>query len=322
MEALGFLECKVTTGVFVHPVRDIRVVTHVDDFLVAGENEDIVWLRDEMSKKYELKVQIAGWEPGDEKELSFLGRTITLSYDGVTMEGDDKHVQRLQEEWGMDTCSAVSTPYVKPTQVLEAELAKELNPKEATLFRRAAARVNYVALDRPDLSFASRIAASKMSTPREGDDLIIKRIIRYLQGRPRMAIHYGFQESGQGIVVLTDSDWAGCLETRRSTSGGVVRHGEHTISWWCKLQTGVALSSCEAELNSTLKGAIEGLNIQRLANAFNDWPSLELRTDASAARGVIMRQGVGKGSASACQTTVDSGCSCKRGVDGCQNPQG
>ena len=99
---------------------------------------------------------------------------------------------------------------------------------------------------------------------------------------------------GQDVVGLTDSDRAGCLDARRSTCGGVVRHGEHTISWWCKLQSGVALSSCEAELNSTLKGAIEGLNVQRLANAFNDWPSLELRTDASASRGVIMRQGVGK----------------------------
>ena len=114
------------------------------------------------------------------------------------------------------------------------------------------------------------------------------------EGKPQVAIHYGLQESGQYIIVLTDSDWAGCLETRRSTSGGVVRHGKHTISWWCKLQTGVALSSCEAELNSTLKGAIEGLNIQQPANAFNDWPNLELTTDASAARGVIMRQGVGK----------------------------
>ena len=56
----------------------------------------------------------------------------------------------------------------------------------------------------------------------------------------------------------------------------------------------MTLSSCEAELNSTLKGAIEALNVQPLANSFNDWPSLELRTDASAARGVIMRQGVGK----------------------------
>ena len=61
METLGFLECKVTTGVFVHPVRDLRVVTHVDDFLVAGELEELLWLRDEMSNKYELKVQLAGW---------------------------------------------------------------------------------------------------------------------------------------------------------------------------------------------------------------------------------------------------------------------
>ena len=126
-----------------------------------------------------------------------------------------------------------------------------------------------------------------------GDYLLIKRIIRYLQPRPRVAIHYGFQEPGQDIIVLTDSDWAGCVETRRSTSGGVVRHGSHAISWWCKLQARVALSSCEAELNATPKGAIEGLNVQRLANACNDWPSLELRTDASATRRVIMRQGVG-----------------------------
>ncbi len=124
--------------------------------------------------------------------------------------------------------------------------------------------------------------------------MLIKRIVRYLQGKPQVAIHYGFQDPGQGVVVVTDSDWAGCVETRRSTSGGVVKHGWHTITWWCKLQSRVALSSCEAELNSTLKGAIEGLNVQRLANAFNDWPSLELRTDASAARGVILRQGVGK----------------------------
>ena len=93
---------------------------------------------------------------------------------------------------------------------------------------------------------------------------------------------------------MTDSDWAGDELTRRSTSGGVVLNGTYTITWWCKLQARIALSSCEAELNASLKGAVEGLNAQRLANDFGDDPSLELRTDASAARGVIMRQGVGK----------------------------
>ena len=84
----------------------------------------------------------------------------------------------------MSECNPVPTPYVKPTASLrsaagEAE-AKTMSPADATLYRRAAARINYVALDRPDLSFASRVASSCMSNPKEGDEIIIKRIIRYL----------------------------------------------------------------------------------------------------------------------------------------------
>lgn len=113
-------------------------------------------------------------------------------------------------------------------------------------------------------------------------------------GRTRVAILYCFQEAEPDIVVLTDSDWAGDESSRRSTSGGVVLTGAHTATWWCKLQARVVSPSCEAELNSSFKGAIEGLNAQRLANDFGDDPSLELKTDASAARGVILRQGVGQ----------------------------
>jgi hypothetical protein len=133
-----------------------------------------------------------------------------------------------------------------------------------------------------------------MSSPKEGDDQMIKRIIRYLKGKPRVAIRYQFQSESEGITVFTDSDWAGDKTTRKSTSGGVVCRGQHTISWWCKLQSNIALSSCEAELNAALKGAVEGLNVQRLAASLGDDLPLELRTDASAARGVILRQGVGK----------------------------
>ena len=109
-----------------------------------------------------------------------------------------------------------------------------------------------------------------------------------------MAIGYQFQEESDGITVFTDSDWAGDTVTRKNTSCGVVCRGSHIISWWCKLQSNIALSSCEAELNAALKGAVEGLNVQRLATSLGDDLTLELWTDASAARGVILRQGVGK----------------------------
>ena len=326
MKELGFKECKVTNGVFTHPGRNLRVVVHVDDFLLSGEGHHLTWFRDQLSKKYEFKVQVAGWEHSDNKELSFLGRVIRLTATGIELEGDDKHVGMLEKEWGMECCNPVATPFVKvgtstrgplTTQERttactpaasrsnqhpggrtpappEEDEAKEMGPADATLYRRAAARINYVALDRPDLSFASRVASSRMSCAREGDDLVIKRIIRYLKGKPRVAIKYKFQEASEGVTVFTDSDWAGDKVTRKSTSGGVVCRGQHTISWWCKLQSNIALSSCEAELNAALKGAVEGLNVQRLAASLGDYLPLELRTDASAARGVILRQGVGK----------------------------
>jgi hypothetical protein len=299
MKEMGFSECKVTNGVFTHPERNIRVVVHVDDFLLSGEQHQLSWFQDQMAKKYELKVQTAGWNQGDNRELQFLGRVIRLTQTGIELEGDDKHVELMTKEWDMDYCNPVANPYVKPATGVAsitdaASEAKDLSSADATLYRRAAARINYVALDRPDLSFASRVASSYMSCPKEGHDQLIKRIIRYLKGKPRVAIRYEFQEESEGIIVFTDSDWAGDKTTRKSTSSGVVCRGKHTISWWCKLQSNIAFSSCEAELNAALKGAVEGLNVQRLAASLGDTLPLELRTDLSVARGVILRQGVGK----------------------------
>ena len=184
-----------------------------------------------------------------------------MSSAGIELEGDDKHVHGVIEEWRMQECSAVSTPYVKPpASMLTTEGRKPLAPKDATLFRRAAARINYVALDRPDLSFASRVAAGKMSNPLEGDDMLIKRVIRYLKGRPRVAIVYQFQEAEPDVVVMTDSDWAGDELTRRNTSGGVVLNGTHThtITWWCKSKH--ASHCCCARPSSTRlsKGLLKG----------------------------------------------------------------
>lgn len=152
------------------------------------------------------------------------------------------------------------------------------------------------------------IASSHMSNPKEGDDHVIKRIIRYLKGKPRVAIRYQFQQL-ESITMYTDSDWAGDEASRKSAGGGVVCWGSHTISWWCKLQANIALSSCEADL----KGAIEGIRVQRLAATLGDELSLELKTDASAARGVLLRQLVGKGQTPSSQAVMAASKRCRGG---------
>ena len=61
-----------------------------------------------------------------------------------------------------------------------------LGESEASKARRAIASINYMALDRADLSSAASIASQYMSEPRQGTAVVVKRVIRYLQSYPRI----------------------------------------------------------------------------------------------------------------------------------------
>ena len=94
--------------------------------------------------------------------------------------------------------------------------------------------------------------------------------------------------------TYVDSDWAGCKSTRRSTSGGGIKIGWHAIKTWSSTQATVALSSAEAELYSMTKGAAQTLGVMALAQDFGRKLSAKVHSDASAALGIVARQGLGK----------------------------
>ena len=96
------------------------------------------------------------------------------------------------------------------------------------------------------------------------------------------------------MVTYTDTDFAGCPRTRRSTSGGAVLRGRHTIKAYSKTQTTVCLSSAEAELGGIVTAASTSLGLQSVAKDLGlEW-TIELRADASAAIGICRRRGLGK----------------------------
>ena len=59
--------------------------------------------------------------------------------------------------------------------------------------------------------------------------------------------------------MYTDTDFAGCPRTRRSTNGGCALRGAHLVKRWAVTQKALTLSSGEAELGGVVKGAAEGL---------------------------------------------------------------
>ena len=96
------------------------------------------------------------------------------------------------------------------------------------------------------------------------------------------------------LIGYSDSDWAGCAHTRRSTSGGGISLGKHLIAHWSRTQTCIALSSGEAELNAMLKAGCEGLGIRNYMQDVGVEVGLHLRGDSSASHGTLQRQGSGR----------------------------
>ncbi|WVZ72556.1 hypothetical protein U9M48_020994 [Paspalum notatum var. saurae] len=85
---------------------------------------------------------------------------------------------------------------------------------------------------------------------------MVKRILRYVKG----TLHLGIQlcpVATPSITAYSDADWAGCPDTRRSTSGFYVFLGDSLISWSSKRQTTVSRSSAEAEYRAIANAVAE-----------------------------------------------------------------
>jgi len=293
---LGFEPSRVSPCVYTNKKRGLKVVTHVDDFMITGRVSELQWFRKALEKEFELTYEVLGDGYGEQKKVKFLGRELTWARGGIRYEGDPKHVAILLKEWNMDSSKPVGTPGTAAEKKKDDEdgIDKELNKEMATKYRRAAARINYMSLDRPDLGFAAKEISRGMAKPVEGDLIRLKRILRYLKGKPRMGIYYAWQEPIDKLTVFTDSDWAGCARTRRSTSGGLILLGGHLLTHWSSTQATVALSSGEAELNGVIKACSEALGMMNLYADVGEPKDGEVKTDSSAAHGIAHRLGSGR----------------------------
>ena len=92
---------------------------------------------------------------------------------------------------------------------------EKMESEEATKYRANAARANYLSQDRTDIQFATKEASSTMANPVASDKEKVKRIVRYLVGRPRAVMCYPWQEMPSELSVFSDSEWAGCRSTRK-----------------------------------------------------------------------------------------------------------
>ena len=170
----------------------------------------------------------------------------------------------------------------------------ELEGEAATMYRALSARILYLSMDRPEVSFSAKELCRYFAHPTKVGLEALKRTARFLVGMPRVVWSFPFQAHTQELSVFVDTDFGGCQTTRRSTSGGIAMRGAHPVKHWSITQTTVALSSGEAELGGICRGASIALGIQALAKDLGIDLDVHLYTDATAAIGICRRRGLGK----------------------------
>ncbi|KAG6509279.1 hypothetical protein ZIOFF_034672 [Zingiber officinale] len=204
-----------------------------------------------------------------EFEMSDLG--LLSYYLGIEVEQQKSRIslrqsayaKKILSQFKMADCNATKHPMEPKTQ-LHKDL--EGTPVDATEYRRIVGCLRYLLHTRSDLSYSVGMASRYMERPTIMHHRVVKQILRYLKG----TIYFGFvyikgpQEIG--IFGYSDSDLAGDLDGRKSTSGMTFYFNESLVSWNSQKQKTVALSSCEAEFMAATTAACHALWLRSLAS--------------------------------------------------------
>ena len=294
MKSNGFTVGLYNPCTYHHKGWQLKCLVHGDDFVTSGDRSGCDWLRKRLESRFEIKTKIVGHGGDEVREERILNRVIRATEKGWELEADQRHVDIIVEQLNLKEANPVKTPG-EEEQVWEIEGNSEpLDEASSRKYRELAARANYLAQDRMDIQFATKEVCRGMCQPTKGNLKKLRRLGRYLKGHPRTVMAYKWQGQKQSVQGYSDSDFAGCRKTAKSTSGGVIMFGDHYIKSWSSTQKTVALSSGEAELTALVKCSCEVLGVVQLAADWGEDLEGEVLVDSSAALGVVARIGAGK----------------------------
>ncbi|XP_013624202.1 PREDICTED: uncharacterized mitochondrial protein AtMg00810-like [Brassica oleracea var. oleracea] len=189
----------------------------------------------------------------------FLGVQVHHHEDGLFLN-QEKYVTDLLITAGMQDCAPMIT--LLPLK-LDKVPGQDKPFSDPSYFRSLAGKLQYLTLTRPDMQFAVNFICQKMHMPSQSNFALLKRILRYVKGTLAMGIGIN-ANTDSTLICNSDSDWAGCKETRWSTGGLCTLLGSNVISWSAKRHDTVSKPSTEAEYRTMSAAASEIVWLQNL----------------------------------------------------------
>ena len=153
----------------------------------------------------------------------FLGIEVLQTSVGIHIS-QAQYALEVLRRFDMENCNSVCNPIV-PGSKLDLDDGGEL--VDETFYKQIIGSLMYITITRPDLQFSASLLSRYMSKPTTLHLQAAKRVLRYLRGPVDYGIWYKRGGIGE-LAVYTDSDFAGDVDSKKSTSGYVFSHG-----WSC-----------------------------------------------------------------------------------------
>ncbi|KAI5353004.1 hypothetical protein L3X38_005896 [Prunus dulcis] len=258
--AAGFQKSPSEATLYVKAAESgiLIVSLYVDDIIYTGSSEELVMsFKTEMMKRYEMT---------DLGLLHhFLGLGVIQAESYIFLH-QKKYARTLLDKFGLKDCKAVSTPLA-----MNEKLSKEDGSEQADekVYRQIVGSLLYLTATRPDIMFAASLLARYMHGPTKKHMGTAKRVLRYIQGTLDFGIAY---EKGKEAMLVgyCDSDWSGCEDDMRSTSGYAFHLGSGVFSWASVKQSSVALSTAEAEYVSAAEATAQAVWLRFVLSDFGE----------------------------------------------------
>jgi len=237
--ALGFKRSVSKHVVYLRGsgARRLVVEVYVDDLIITGGHQtDIDTFKQEMKSTFQMS---------DLGLLRYyLILEVTQMAEGMTV-CQNAYAAKILETAGLTGCKSTYTPMEPRLKLSKQSSSPVVDP---TLYISIVGSLRYLLNSRPDLACSMGFVSRFMENPTTEHLAAVKRILRYISGTLDYGCHYQRRRKEESLLIdYSDSDMAGDVDTRRSTSGVIFFLGNNLVTWQSQKQKVVALTSCEAE---------------------------------------------------------------------------
>jgi hypothetical protein len=252
--SIGFVASKCDSSLFILRcgIEIAYLLLYVDDIILTANTPSLL-----RSVTTSLSTKFSMTDLGALHH--FLGIIVHRTSSGMFLS-QQQYALEILERANMLHCNPLSTPVDARSKLSAHDGTPFHDPSH---YRSLAGALQYLTITRPDIAYAVQQIYLFMHAPTTSHFQLIKRVLRYLKGTSHFGLRL-YHSSSHDLIAYSDADWAGCPDTRKSTSGFCVFLGDNLVSWSSKRHATVSRSSAEAEYRAVANCVAESCWLRQL----------------------------------------------------------